>query len=225
MRRVTGRFAAGVGVLCLGLGMTACGGSGSASSTTTSSSAVALAPTSRSTSSTTTSATSHTRRADARHGHAKAKKDTPHPATAKTTTQPTSATHTKTAPKPAAHPKPKPKPKPKPPQRHTPSYVGPMHVTLVGQNHDPTVNKRWWYTVTVTDARGHRLSGVVDVEFTFNGIVVGHDTPPSDHFKDGRWHEILTYPRRSIGEPIDLQVIVHTTLGHATRDWAVKAKR
>jgi hypothetical protein len=100
-----------------------------------------------------------------------------------------------------------------------------MHATLVGENHDPTVNKPWPYSVTVTDAKGRPLSGTVDIEFTFNGVVVGHDTPPTHPVRNGRWHDNLVFPARAIGEPIDLQAVVHTSLGSRTLDWPVKAKK
>jgi hypothetical protein len=100
-----------------------------------------------------------------------------------------------------------------------------MHATLVGENHHPTVNKPWGYTVTVTDANGRALSGTVDIEFTFNGVVVGHDTPPTHPVKAGRWHDTLQFPADATGQPIDVQAVVHTTLGSLTLDWPVKVKK
>jgi len=111
------------------------------------------------------------------------------------------------------------------PSAAAPVYTRPMRATPVGENQNPTVNKAWGYTVTATDAKSRPLSGTVDTEFTFNGTVVGHDTPPTHTIKDGRWHDVLEFPPDSIGEPIDLQAVVHTTLGSLMLDWPVKVKK
>jgi predicted extracellular nuclease len=99
---------------------------------------------------------------------------------------------------------------------------GPVRGVLHGENHTPTVNKLWHYSVKVTDASGHPLSGTVDVEFAFDGQVVGHDTPPTHPIKAGHWDGTLTYPAQSIGQPISLQAVVHTSAGSITLDWPIK---
>lgn len=96
---------------------------------------------------------------------------------------------------------------------------------LVGANHAPKVNVNWPYTVTVTDAAGHPLSGTVTIQFTFAGQVVGHDTPPTHPLRNGRWHDNLKFPPQSLGEPISLQAVVHTPQGSTTLDWPVKTTR
>src|SRR5579884_4222681 len=55
---------------------------------------------------------------------------------------------------------------------------GPFHASFKAPNHRPTVGKPWHYSVHVTDAHGHPLSGTVKIQFTFGGQVVGTDTPP-----------------------------------------------
>jgi len=87
------------------------------------------------------------------------------------------------------------------------------------------VNRPWTYTVTVRDSAGHPLSGTVDIEFTFNGAVVGHDTPPTHPVRDGRWRGTLEFPAAAVGEPIDLQAVVHTAMGSVTLDWPVTVTR
>jgi outer membrane biosynthesis protein TonB len=106
-----------------------------------------------------------------------------------------------------------------------PVLVGPIHATLVGDNHAPIVNMAWTYTVTVTDANGRPLSGTLDVEFALGGNVVGHDRPPTRPLTDGHAHQTMKFPSIAVGVPLELQVVVHTTVGTTTLDWAVTVKR
>jgi hypothetical protein len=99
--------------------------------------------------------------------------------------------------------------------------TGPVHATLTGRDHTPKVGKPWPYSVTVESASGQPLSGTAEVEFTFGGQVVGHDTPPSHPIKHGKWKGTLTYPAQSAGQPISLQVVVHTKAGNVTLVWPV----
>jgi hypothetical protein len=102
---------------------------------------------------------------------------------------------------------------------------GPIRATLVGQNHHPVANKKWIYTVTAKDAHGHPLSGTVETEFAFQGAVVGRESPPTHRLKNGRFKDNLEFPARSVGYPVDLQVVVHTRLGSVTLRWPVKVQR
>ncbi len=199
------------------LAIAACGSSTKASSTTTHTTTpapVSTPTTATTTPTTTTGAKKKPHSASHHKAAAPAKKTTKTTQTqAASTTSPATTTPTRTT-----HPTSTPKPKP-------PAFVGPMKATLVGENHTPTANKLWPYTVTATDARGRPLSGHVDVEFTFNGTVVGHATPPTDPLTNGRWHDNLTFPAEAVGQPIDLQVVIHTVLGTMTLDWPVKVKK
>lgn len=103
--------------------------------------------------------------------------------------------------------------------------AGGLRATLHGENHAPTINTNWDYSVLATDASGHPLTGTVDTEFTFNGQVVGHETPPTHPLSNGRLNDDLTFPAEAIGEPISVQVVVHTQLGTVTLDWPIKAQR
>ena len=102
-----------------------------------------------------------------------------------------------------------------------PGPPAPLRGKLVGANHAPKVNVNWPYTVTVTDASGHPVSGTVDIEFTFAGQVVGHDKPPTHPLKNGRWHDNLKFPPQAVGEPIALQAVVHSPKGSIALVWAV----
>jgi hypothetical protein len=97
--------------------------------------------------------------------------------------------------------------------------------TLVGQNHTPTVGKKWPYSVTVTDSAGHPLNGKVDIEFVFAGQVVGRDTPPTHPVKNGRWHDLLTFPPAAIGQPLTFRAVVHTSAGSVTLNWPIRVKK
>jgi hypothetical protein len=96
---------------------------------------------------------------------------------------------------------------------------------LSGANHAPIVNKPWAYSVKVTDAAGHPLSGTVGVEFTLLGQVVGHDSPPIHPIRAGGWHDKLTFPPQSLGLPLAVQAVVHTSAGSITLDWAIRVRK
>jgi hypothetical protein len=102
---------------------------------------------------------------------------------------------------------------------------GPVRGALRAPNHTPTANKKWPYSVTVTDAAGKPLSGTVDIEFVFGGQVVGHDTPPTHPVKNGRWHDLLTFPPAAIGQPLTFRAVVRTQDGSITLDWPVTVHR
>ena len=96
-----------------------------------------------------------------------------------------------------------------------------MHAVLHAPNHAPKAGKPWRYSIVVTDAAGHPLSGIIDVQFTFAGQVVGKDIPPTHKFTQGAFQEVLTFPARAVGEPISLQLVIHTTEGSTTVNWPV----
>ena len=102
---------------------------------------------------------------------------------------------------------------------------GPVHGALRAANHSPVASKKWPYSVTVSDAAGNPLSGTVDIEFLFGGQVVGHDTPPTHPLKNGRWHDLLTFPPASVGQPLTFRAVVHTHEGSITLDWPVTVHR
>jgi len=103
--------------------------------------------------------------------------------------------------------------------------TGPVRGTLRGQNHAPRVKQSWGYSVTVTDAGGHPLSGTVDIEFVYGRQVVGHDTPPTHPVTNGHWHDTLTFPAAAVGEPLTFQAVVHTSAGSITLDWPIKVRQ
>ncbi len=105
-----------------------------------------------------------------------------------------------------------------------PAATSHIHATLHAENHAPIAGKLWAYSVHVTDASGHPLSGTVRIQFTLGGLVVGTDNPPVHPVKSGSWHEALTFPKAAIGHPLTFQAIVQTSAGSATLNWPVTVK-
>jgi hypothetical protein len=124
----------------------------------------------------------------------------------------TSSTHTATA-----------APQPSGPASQITS--GPVRGKLAGENHAPRLKQNWTYTVTVTDAAGRPLSGTVVTEFTFDGQVVGRETPPTHKLSGGRLRDTITFPPASLGQPIAVQTVVHTPRGSITLSWPVTPRR
>lgn len=77
----------------------------------------------------------------------------------------------------------------------------------------------------VTDAAGKPLSGTVDIEFVFGGMVVGRDTPPTHPIRDGSWHAKLKFPAAAVGQPLTFRTVVHTSKGSITLDWPITVKK
>jgi hypothetical protein len=102
--------------------------------------------------------------------------------------------------------------------------AGGVRAWLHGENHDPTINTLWHYSVAATDASGVPLSGTVDTEFVYGGMVVGRETPPTHQLTHGRLNDSITFPPASTGVSLELRVVVHTKLGTVTLDWPVKAR-
>lgn len=103
--------------------------------------------------------------------------------------------------------------------------TGPVHATLRGENHTPTIEKKWIYTVTATDAQGHPLSGTVLTEFAFEGTVEGKEAPPVHQLKNGHLKDVINYPADSVGYPLELQAVVRTHAGTVTLDWPIKVHK
>jgi hypothetical protein len=102
---------------------------------------------------------------------------------------------------------------------------GPVRASLSGPDHAPAAGKLWPYTVKATDPRGRPVSGTVDTEFAFAGQVVGRESPPTHPLKNGMLHDMVTFPPQSVGQPITLQVVIHTAQATVTLDWPVTPKK
>jgi hypothetical protein len=100
--------------------------------------------------------------------------------------------------------------------------TGPVRGSLRAANHAPKVNRLWLYSIRVTNAAGHGLSGTVEIQFVYGDQVVGRDTPPTHPVTAGRWHDRITFPAAAMGMPLTFRAVVHTNLGTITLDWPVK---
>lgn len=105
-----------------------------------------------------------------------------------------------------------------------PAAGGKMHAVLTGQDHTPKATKPWNYTVRATSADGKPLAGTVLTEFAFSGQVVGKESPPTHKLKNGMLKDTIEFPKASVGEPVELQVVVTTSAGTQTLDWPVKVQ-
>ncbi len=102
---------------------------------------------------------------------------------------------------------------------------GPVHATLRGENHTPTAGKKWSYTVTATSSSGKPLTGIVETEFAFAGVVVGHESPPVHKLKHGVLHDKVTFPSSSVGHPLTLVTVIRTSAGSVALGWPVTAHK
>jgi hypothetical protein len=74
------------------------------------------------------------------------------------------------------------------------------------------------------DASGRPLAGSVTIQFALGSQIVGHDTPATHRLRNGRWHDVLRFPPRSVGIPLTFQTVVRTPAGAVTLNWPVKVK-
>ena len=103
--------------------------------------------------------------------------------------------------------------------------TGPVHGALTARDHAPIVGHPWAYSVRVSTADGKPLSGTVDIEFVFGGVVVGRDNPPTHPVKNGSWRDTVTLPPDAAGQPLTFRAVVHTSRGSITLDWPITAKK
>lgn len=101
---------------------------------------------------------------------------------------------------------------------------GPVHGRLTARNHSPVANRPFWLWLTVTDRHGRGLNGRVYINYLYYGSKVGTNTGRM-YLRRGHWKGSLTFPRRSVGIPLTVQVIARTNLGSITMTWGVKVKK
>lgn len=205
---------AAVAVVLLALGAAACGGS---SQTTSTQSAA-----SQTTTTSSTTSPQRARRHTTRQGSKPQRSTTTTQTTAQTTrttrTTPPRTTTTRNAPPPAPTTT-------TTRSRTAPAFTPPVHVVLTGPNHAPVVDADWSYTVTVSDAHGRRLSGTETTQYLFNGAVVGIEKPQNVPFTNGVYHDTIQFPKASLGYPLVVRAVVHTSIGTGHADWPIKVKK
>lgn len=102
---------------------------------------------------------------------------------------------------------------------------GSVRVTITGTNHDPIVGRNWTYSITVTNARGQKLSGTETTHYLFSGSVVGTEKPVNVHFTNGHYRDTIQFPATSVGEPLTVEAVVRTKDGSGHADWTIKVKQ
>lgn len=93
---------------------------------------------------------------------------------------------------------------------------------LHAPNHSPVAGKKWAITVTATHGSA-KLSGSVRYQFLYGGTVVGNQKGGS--FKHGVFHDTLLFPKRSVGYPLTLRVVVKTRYGTVYIPWTVNVRK
>lgn len=107
--------------------------------------------------------------------------------------------------------------------------AGSIRVSIEAGNHSPIANKKWNYSLTITSVSGSKLSGTVTTEFLFGGAVVGYQPPENVRFKNGVYHDTLTFPAEAKGFPLIgvhlvLEAVVHTAYGSGEASWSIVTK-
>lgn len=101
--------------------------------------------------------------------------------------------------------------------RHGTAPAG-FDATLQAPGHRPRAARPWPIVVTAHDRAGHPLPAVVTYQFLFAGRVVAHR---SRYRFRGRFRDVVTWPRRSVGVPLTFRALVRTRLGVRALDYPV----
>lgn len=107
-------------------------------------------------------------------------------------------------------------------------------VHLRAPGHHPKAGKAWRIRVTAKRKGSHRpVHAAAFYEFLYGGTVVskqypaphgGHAKKPYHFF--GRFSDSLTFPRRSVGQPLTFRVVVRAgPLGTTHADYSIRVVR
>ena len=105
---------------------------------------------------------------------------------------------------------------------------------LHAPNHSPKAGKLWWITVSARSSSGRAMRGAAFYEFVYGGQVVSTQYPNPHSLKraphhpysfTGSFRDSLLFPKRSVGIPLKLRVVVR--VGRTTKhvDWRIKVRR
>ncbi|HVW46997.1 MAG TPA: hypothetical protein VHA76_08090 [Solirubrobacterales bacterium] len=104
-------------------------------------------------------------------------------------------------------------------------------VQMKAPTHHPKVGKDWKITVTAKrTGSGKPVHGAAFYEFLYGGAVVSKQYPaPKGGPAKSPWHftgsftDTLTFPKRSVGEPLTFRVVVRAgPLGTAHADYPIR---
>jgi len=105
------------------------------------------------------------------------------------------------------------------------AVAGDLRATIDGENHTPTVNQPWRYSLEVTNSSGGAVSGNVAIEFVLAGQVVAYDKPPTHPITNGLWQSTLRFPGSAVGFPLTLRAVAHTGAGSITLNWPITVRQ
>ncbi|TML31814.1 MAG: hypothetical protein E6G30_00345 [Actinobacteria bacterium] len=97
----------------------------------------------------------------------------------------------------------------------------PFGATLTAPGHNPRADRPWPVVVTATANDGRPLPAVVHYQFLFAGRVVAER---STYRFRGRFRDVVTWPRRSIGIPLTFRAAITTKLGKRNLDYPVTVR-
>jgi hypothetical protein len=95
-------------------------------------------------------------------------------------------------------------------------------VTLQAPGHHPAVNAAWPIRIEARGPNGRPLRAEVRYQYLFGGSVVARR---SDFRFKGSFHDVLRWPKRSVGIPLTFRAVVITPLGTRRLDYDVRVRR
>jgi hypothetical protein len=101
------------------------------------------------------------------------------------------------------------------------ALAGGFTARLYAAGHQPRVG---YWPIKVTATRGsQKLSGDVNYEFVWHGMVVSHQ--PGHRFRNGVFRDKLLWPAKAVGHTITLRVVVKTRYGTDYINWWIRVRR
>src|SRR5919202_4290424 len=106
---------------------------------------------------------------------------------------------------------------------------GRFYARLYAHGHTPKVGN-YPIKVIAKSPSGTPISGgYVFYQFLFGSTIVscqtvGPDTKYKPHFKHGVFRDVLTWPKRAVGYPIKLRVVVRTKYGLKNLDYRIRVR-
>jgi hypothetical protein len=99
----------------------------------------------------------------------------------------------------------------------------PFVARLHAPGHHPRADRDWPITITARTYGGKPLSGRVRYEYLYGGNVVARRSNYA--FRGGRFHDVITWPKRSVGIRLTFQPVVTTRLGVVRLPYRVVVRR
>jgi hypothetical protein len=103
---------------------------------------------------------------------------------------------------------------------------GHFRARLYAPGHEAKANQKWHIRVTARTASGMPLRGHVYYQFLFSGQVVACRTvgaPGHPRFR-GTFRDDIIFPRRAVGVPLTLRVVLRTSRGLRNLDYRVTVR-